>query len=365
MTMEASSGCDFDKDALYARWSSGSITRLSDACEINDACTLSGCTYFRGSWGNAHQSAPDLELLTGSMSMWAKHFSSMQELVESLDLCEVSLMSTSSGTILPFTMDRREIVQCLDGLYPRSSTCPLSEVLYQATSLFPPHCVSSKHIILVTAGIPVNDGHLPSWLRDFDHDGNTKDTFFEKEGSHCLDDVSSYARSLGISVHVMGPATDFLKAVAAKGGGKILPDREVFAPEQALVTGPPVFFDDSALVLKNLRARLDPPWLKTDKCTVYRQSVPDPAGLVSLRYLPSWASPGAPQQMKPGCIAPRHATGAGNHLVHRGSDLAHDRRWGEVNLRGGRIMAGPEYIRIHNLHGQIAQGPLAAERRLL
>lgn len=342
LNMASSSGQDYTDDALYARWPSGGTTHLWDTCEISDQLSLSGCTYFKGTWGNSYHRAPSLPGFTGAMPMWTKHFPRMLSLIESLDLCDVSVMSTSSGSLLPFTMDWPKTARFLEGLYPCSSTCPLSEVLYHAISLFPDSCTSARHIILVTAGIPLHDGNLPAWLRDFDHDGNPRDTAFDNEGSHCLDDVASYARSLGIRVHVIGPRTDFLMDVAAKGGGQFLPGREAFAPESTMITAPAVFHNESILTLSNFRARIDPPWLSTGECSYYRQNIADPSSLVSL---PGLALKGLAQKSAADETM-LYCTTSRDQLL--GITL-HSRvlRWlikgigGEVRLRGNRILAGP------------------------
>lgn len=340
--MTTSCGQDFQSEALYARFPSGGIEHLSDACEVTGSITNDGFTYFKGSWGNSYLRAPDSGGLSGAMPMWTKHISFLRELLESLDLCEVSLMSTSAGMILPFTMDWRKISRGLDALHPSSDSCPLSEALYKATSLFPSQCISNRHIILVTAGIPVNDGHLPSWLMDFDHDGNIRDASFEKEGSHCLDDVSSYARSLGISVHVIGPAMDFMKDVAAKGGGTISPGREALAPEGAIVSSAAALFGGSNLILNNLRARLDPPWLKADKCRSYRQSVMDTLSIIELPVLSitGIANDSATDETELYCTTSRNqilriTMGTGS-LAWLMKGIG-----GDVRLRRGKIIAGP------------------------
>ncbi len=281
LTMNASSDQDYRDEALYIKQTAGSTVHISDTCELADTLTCAEGMYFRGSWGNSYQRAPAQGGFSGAMSVWAKTFSYARSLISSLELCEVALISTSHGTISPFTMDWQEIMAALDSVHPSSGSAPLAEALYQATTLFPSQCVTDKHILLVTAGVPVKDGHLPSWLMDYDHDGNSKDIAFEGEGSHCLDDVSAYAKSLGIHVHAIGRETDYLKNVAAKGGGRYMPGREIFAPEKVLVTQPMVLLNDRELTPSNCLARFDPPWLKTDPSLYYRQGVVNPFSLVS------------------------------------------------------------------------------------
>ena len=42
-----------------------------------------------------------------------------------------------------------------------------------------------------------------------------------------------------------------------------MPAREILVPEPMLVTQPMVVRNDQEMILKNLRARLDPPWPTT------------------------------------------------------------------------------------------------------
>ncbi len=347
ITTATSSGQDFLDDALYAKWTAGGITQISDICEIEDTYTNTEGTYFKGNWGNSYQRAPATGSLTGAMSVWTKTFSFARSLFESLDLCEVSLMSTSLGQILPFTIDWQKILKGLDCLHPVSGSAPLSEALYNATALFPSQCVSGKHIIVVTAGVPINDGHLPSWLKDFDHDENVKDTAFVGEGSHCLDDVSSYAKSLGISVHIIGPDTAYLRSVAIKGGGQYMPSRDILVPEPMLVTQPIVVCNDQELVLKNLRARLDPPWRTTDKCRFYRPSVVNPLSLV---LCPNILLKGLGQ----GLVATDtdlYCTTSRDQLLKVAMPEG-NLTWlmtgvgGEVHVRGSRVITGPNSLGI-------------------
>jgi hypothetical protein len=353
VTTITSSDQDFLDDALYVKWIAGGITHISDTCEIEDTYTNAEGSYFKGRWGNSYQRAPTLGSMTGAMSVWTKAFSYARSLFESLDLCEVSLMSTSQGVIHSFTLDWQKILEGLDSIHPASGAAPLSEALYNATTLFPSQCVSGKHIILVTAGLPINDGHLPSWLKDFDHDGNANDTASEGEGSHCLDDVSSYAKSLGISVHIIGPDTPYLRSVAIKGGGQYMPTREILVPELMLVTEPMVIRKDNELILKNLRARLDPPWLKTDKCRSFRPSVVSPLNLVSCPnlFINGLAHDLATTETDLYCTTSRDqllkVTMPEGSLTWLMTGIG-----GEVCLRGALVITGPNRMGIISCIGQ-------------
>ncbi|MCE5274847.1 MAG: hypothetical protein LLG43_06905, partial [Deltaproteobacteria bacterium] len=188
-----------------------------------------------------------------------------------------------------------------------------------------------------------NDGNLPGWLQDFDCDGNTRDTSIREAGSHCLDDVAAYARSLGIRVHVMGPDVPFLQGVAAKGAGLYMPARDAFVPGLSFVCQPMVTFAARELMSLHRTARFDPPWLQTDTCTPVRTGVLDPLALVAYPTLP--------------------VTGLAQHMATCGSSMflsttqdqilkialpTGELSWliagigGAVLARGDRVIAGPD-----------------------
>ena len=286
LAMNASSGHDYDDDALYLKRMSGGIVLVSACCEIADTHPGAAGTYFRGRWGNTCERAPSTGDLYGAMPAWTHAFSRAARLLDSLDQCDVAVMSTSRGLIRPFTHDGTEIMQAMDALAPNSPEAPLAESLYRASGMFPGECVSSRHVLLVTAGLSVNDGHLPAWLRDYDRDDNPADTACDGQGSHCLDDVAAYAASLGIAVHVMGPETAFLRGVASRGGGLFMPCRDDLAPDDTTVTGPLVLYQGRPLALSNTRACFFPPWLISDTGPHARPSITSPLERVSCIDIP-------------------------------------------------------------------------------
>ncbi|MCU0575912.1 MAG: hypothetical protein MUD15_03685 [Desulfobacterota bacterium] len=349
LAMNASSGQDYREESLYLWHNAGGVVHASECCEIADTHPSADGTYFSGRWGNANHRAPSANGLSGAMPSWTLAFSRARSLIESLDQCEVAVMSTSRGQILPFTHNGAEIMQALDGIHPTSPQAPLSESLYRASEIFPAQCISNRHILVVTAGIPVNDGHLPSWLKDYDRDNNPGDTAFEGEGSHCLDDVSAYVRSLGILVHVMGPDTGYLRVVAAKGGGRLMPLRDDIAPEGTTVTGPLAIHQGRPLSLTNPRACFHPPWVMSDTGIHARPSITDPLESVSCSDL---SVTGIARSSA--CDASNmYCTTSRDQIVK--IDLSRgDLSWlvqdigGTVLLRGNHIIAGP------NRHGVIS-----------
>jgi hypothetical protein len=190
-------------------------------------------------------------------------------------------MTTSRGLIQPFTHDMHLTLRAMDGISPSSPHASLADRLYQASRVFPEPCVTTRHILLVSAGRSVNDGHLPAWLLDYDHDDNPGDVPCPGEGCHCLDDVAAYCRSLGIPVHVMGPDTTFLRDVAARGGGRYMPGRDIFAPEGGMVTAPLVIHQGQALAMTSRRGCLDPAWILSDTGLRQRPCITNPLDLTA------------------------------------------------------------------------------------
>lgn len=343
IAMKTSSGHDYADDALYLKRPAGGIVHLSSCCEIAETFTCTEGTYFRGAWGNTNERASSPYGLYGSMPSWTFAFSAARALIETLHQCEIAVMSTSRGLILPFCHDAGAVMQAMDSMDPSSPDAPLAESLYHATGMFPGQCVSNRCILLVTAGIPFDDGHLPAWLKDYDNDDNPADEAFDREGSHCLDDVSAYARSLGIPVHVMGPDTAFLRGVAVKGGGTFMPGRDGIAPEGSHVTGPLVMHGGRPLVLSNLRACFHPAWLTTDTGPRSRPSVTNPLDRV---VCPDISLSGILESFTYDSTY-LFCTTTGNRLV--GIDLIrkelswlHQGTGGCVLARGTSLLAGPD-----------------------
>lgn len=341
--MTFSSGRDYREDALYLLRPSGAIVHVSACSEVSDSHACAAGTYFSGTWGNSHQRSSPVNALTGAMPTWTHAFSLSRDLIASLDQCEVAVMTTSRGLVQPFSHDMRQTLLAMDGVSPASTHAPLAEMLYQASRIFPETCVTTRHILLVSAGRSVNDGHLPAWLLDYDHDGNPGDVPCSGQGCHCLDDVAAYCRSLGIQVHVVGPDTTFLRDVASKGGGRYMPGREIFAPEGAMVTAPLVIHQGQSLAMTSRGGRLDPAWIISDTGVRQRPCITNPLDLISC---PDLAILGMAQNLAYDRTTLYCSTSADRllriDLSRRELSGLVAGMGGSVRIRGGIVLAGPD-----------------------
>jgi hypothetical protein len=279
-TMNVSSGRDYEAESLYLKRVSGEIIHISNVSEVSESISSPEGTLFKGSYGNASLCAPASESSHSSMPSWTLAYSCVISLIDSLELCEVAIMSTSRGMIQQFTHNRHALAMAMEGIHPTSTEARLAETLYQATQMFPEQCATDRHIILVTCGVAINDGHLPEWLKDYDHDSNLNDTTIKDRGCHCLDDVSAYAFSHGIRVHTIGPDTTFLRSTATKGGGSYMPDRDVLAPQIPFVCQPMVILEGREYIPLHTMARFYPPWIRTGSETSLRTGIIDPYALI-------------------------------------------------------------------------------------
>jgi len=341
--MRESSGLDYEEHALYLKKASGAATRISACSEISGALAAPEGTYFRGDFGNSYERAPSGHSHTGAMSCWTLALSALTRLLDEVDQCRVALTSVSGGCTVPFSAGMGAVLGALDALSPDSASAPLAEALYRASGMFSDGCLSPRHILLVTAGVSASDGNLPSWLRDYDKDGDPRDVPVEGEGSHCLDDVAAYAKDHGISVHVIGPDTPFLREVASRGGGSFMPRAARIAPEGTTATVPPVTYQGQGITLTNTNSRLNPTWLASDTGLHARGSVEDPSGQVTCADITVTGS-----ALSCACAGQNlWCTTSRGRLVLL--DLArHELSWlfqgvsGEVHLGGGLVLAGPD-----------------------
>jgi len=285
VTMNKSSGRDYENDSLYLKRTNGEIVMVSPVSEVDASSVAPEGTFFRGSYGNLHMQAPANGVHTGAMPVWAQSYSRARSLIDSLELCETAVLSTSRGMVQGFTHDYRTICRALEGMHPASHEAKLAETLYQAIELFPKDCPTARDIVLVTSGQALNDGNLPDWLKDFDGDADPDDKAAE-EGCRCADDVAAYALSRGIRVHVIGPDMPFIRKIADRGGGRYLPDRDSFMPDLSFVCHGTVFYGKTALIPENRVAVFHPPWLGTESYAAFRPGVLDPSALVSCPGLP-------------------------------------------------------------------------------
>lgn len=255
--------CDrrYRDNSLYLARPGGEIVPAQDRDDVHTNLSTPSGTFFRGDYGNLWHQADDTYLLGGTMQCWTFVIGSLKEFIDSMDLCPIAVATVSGGIIQPFTTDRALLFSTLEGLQPQPADSELSESLLGLLASFPDGCSTANHIIVATDGIAVNDGDIPSWLQDYDHDGNPDDRAIAGEGSHCLDDVAAYARSQGVSIHVVGPGTPFLTGTADKGGGKLMPGAGAFDPPASLVTLPHCLSGEARRVLTNIDLRLCPPWI--------------------------------------------------------------------------------------------------------
>jgi len=268
-SMTWSSGLPYAEDAIYVKRPNGEVRATSYALGETDFVETEEGIYFRGRYGNEHMQAAYSEYFGGAMPCSTFYYPLAQALLDELALGEIALATTSRGLIQPFSQERALLLSALATIHPEADTGPLSEALYKTMAAFPEACVTDRHIILISDGLALNDGNLPRALQDFDHDGNPGDTYVPGIGSHCLDDVSAYAASLGIKVHTIGPDRTFLRETAEKGTGHYMPGPDAFVGEDPFISQIPVRYAGEELLLINRYARFDPPWLKKDGATYY------------------------------------------------------------------------------------------------
>lgn len=280
-SMRGSCGRDYDPDSLYLKSPLGTITKISSCSEVVDSLASSPGAFFRGAYGNVHERAPSSHGLSGAMSVWTLGVSRALALLDGTAGCSVGLLSTSGAVCIHPSTDIRAIESAIDAMSPSSGAAPLAESLYRATQMAHGPCSTARHIVLVTAGIPVRDGNVPAWLTDYDHDSDPNDRFIEGEGCRCLDDVASYARLTGITVHVIGPDIPFLRVVASKGGGRFMPEHSDIGNGTRTVSVAPVAFQGSHYILDNRGGDMHPAWLSTDNALGLRLSVADPLESIS------------------------------------------------------------------------------------
>ncbi len=259
--MLASCGRSYEEDRLYLEKPGNEIIAVDQRDDVETSISTSEGTCFRGGWGNAWHQADDIYALGGAMQCWTHVILSLKRLIDDLDMCPIAVATVSGGIVLPFTTDRAALFSSLEELRPSYPESRLSEALLNALDAFPDQCGTSKHIILATNGIAVHDGNIPSWLQDYDGDGNPLDRAVDEAGSHCLDDVASYASTRQIHVHVVGPDTPFLQSTAANGGGDFMPDADSFDPPVSLVSLPRCLYGSQKHFLTNTELVFGPAWL--------------------------------------------------------------------------------------------------------
>lgn len=345
--MLASSGQSYENGAVFFERSGREVAPCADRDDFASVLVETDGTYFRGSFGNSSRQAADLYGFGGVSQCWTQALSRLTSLVEDLDLCPMAVATVSRGVILPFTSDRKALLSALAGIRPRAEEAGLAEACLSMAGQFPAACGTARHIVIATSGVAVKDGDIPSFIKDFDHDGNPLDTAVE-ERSHCLDDVAAYAASQGVTVHAVGPDTPFLRDVAAKGKGAFMPTKGAFSPPGPFICQPPRLSGNLRRYPVNTELAFNPPWLDMDS-SIYLRLMANPP----LHLGPSGAF--TPR----GAAASLHVSGGSLFCTTSRDDLLSidmgtgDCSWvvhgpgGKVEARDGIIVSGP------NIEGDI------------
>lgn len=278
-TMSCSCGKAYDDEEIYLECPAGEIVPAPFRDDIQTSMYSPKGTYFRGDYGNSYYPAADTNDFGGSLSCWTYLRSYIKTLMEDLGMCKVAIASTSHGIIQPFTHEIGMLYSALENLVPDAETSPLSESLAGLLDDFPEECITGRDIIVATSGIAIDDGSLPAWLVDFDNDNDPQDRYIEESGSHCLDDVAAYASSMNIRVHSAGPDTDFLRAVAQKGGGTFMPTKQTIAEIPDFVCQPETLTQNTRHFLTNRDGTFDPAWLTETSPRYYQAGPYDPLHL--------------------------------------------------------------------------------------
>jgi len=339
--MLTSSGYTYDEGRTYLEKTGREIVPARDRDDFTNILTTAEGSYFHGAFGNVSKQAVDMYHFGGVTQCWTQAMTLLTDLVEDMDLCPIAVATVSKGIVQPFTYDRKALFTSLESLRPLNEEAKLAEACLAMASQFPGTCATSRHIIVATTGIAVNDGNVPSHIQDFDNDKNPLDTVVG-ERSHCLDDVAAYLRTKGITVHTVGPDTPFLRSVAAKGGGAYLPSKSTFEPPGSFICQTPFLYSTTKRLPVNSDLAFKPGWLTVENAAYLRLMANPPLHLAPGRsFMPRGVSPSAHASGNTLlCLTSRDdllsidmATGACSWMVHGVG--------GKVRAEGGLIVAGP------------------------
>lgn len=285
--MLASCGCSYEEEELYIEKPGGEILPSEQRDDLSTRLSTPAGTCFRGSYGNVWYEALDMYLFGGTMQCWTFVISSLKDFIDELDMCPIAIATVSGGIVQPFTVDRAVLFSTLEGLRPLSPESRISEALLNLVDAFPDGCSTSNHIVLASDGIAIHDGNIPSWIQDYDNDGNPLDTVVDETGSHCLDDVAAYALSQNVHVHVVGPDTPFLRSTAVKGGGVFMPEAGSFDPPESFISLPRCLHGDEKHFLTNVDLAFKPSWIEWEHTSYLQRMANAPPHFASVSSLPA------------------------------------------------------------------------------
>jgi outer membrane protein assembly factor BamB len=271
-SLRQASGKDYDEKSVYFKNTKGETYVSDTILGEEDYITTPEGIYFKGSYGNSHMKAPasDISGCSGAMPSSTLYMQVIREIAGSVSIAETALASISKGMIIPFGSQRDNLLKMLTKLDFNEEKAGLAKSLYELVDKVPDECATMKHIVFLTDGVAKDDGNIPSWLKDYDRDLNSNDTHIAGTGSHCLDDVSSYAASKGISVHALGPETGFLKSVVMKGKGKYMPGSDDLLLETPFTSTMPVIRGDKTMFIENKFGRFSPSWINSMGAKYYK-----------------------------------------------------------------------------------------------
>lgn len=264
--MLTSSGDPYGNDGIFLERSTREIVPCRERDDFSNLLVATEGTYFRTAYGNLSKQVMGAHPIPDGMQCWTQAISRLTDLVESLDMCPMAVATVSKGLVQPFTTDRKALLTALGNLRPQAEDAKLSEACLAMVSQFPETCGTAKHIVVATSGIAVKDGNIPASIREFDNDHDLNDKAMD-ENSRCLDDVAAYAASKGILVHAVGPATDFVKAVASKGKGAYMPSKGSFAPPAPFICQVPALFGTVRRAPVNVELAFAPDWVSRENAS--------------------------------------------------------------------------------------------------
>jgi hypothetical protein len=273
-TLRQASTSDYDENSVYLKDQEGETMISSFILGDEDYISTPEGIYFKGSYGNLHIKAPasDISGCSGAMPSSTLYMSVIRELAGSVSIAEAGVATVSKGMIISYGAKSNDLLKSLNNLDFDKTKAELAKSLYGIVEKFPDECSRMRHVVFLTDGIAKDDGNLPSWLKDYDMDMNPNDAYVAGTGSHCMDDVSSYAASIGISIHTLGPETDFLKSVALEGKGKHMPGPDDLLLETPFTSTIPVMSRDKTMFIENRFGRFNPSWINISEAKYFKTS---------------------------------------------------------------------------------------------